>query len=175
MIHNYKLYIFDLDGTIIDSEYSHYQAYNSQLTNKISFEEYENIFHDEKNKNKFITENNICKLKKESDFVDIYNNNAKFIEGFLTFFEELIEKGKDIIIVTNSSEKRINFILKKHPILNNVNKILTKNDMKKCKPNPECYINVINNTRYNINDIIIFEDSYTGYNRIYRCRKGFYM
>ena len=51
---NNKLYVFDLDGTIIDSEYSHYEAYNLQLTNKISFEEYENIFHDETNKNKFI-------------------------------------------------------------------------------------------------------------------------
>ena len=35
MIYQYKLYIFDLDGTIIDSEYSHYEAYNNQLLNKI--------------------------------------------------------------------------------------------------------------------------------------------
>jgi beta-phosphoglucomutase-like phosphatase (HAD superfamily) len=35
-IFNYKLYIFDLDGTIIDSEYSHYEAYNRQIINKFS-------------------------------------------------------------------------------------------------------------------------------------------
>ena len=44
MIFNYKLYLFDLDGTIIDSEYSHYLSYNEQLNQKISFNEYENIF-----------------------------------------------------------------------------------------------------------------------------------
>lgn len=42
-IYNYKLYVFDLDGTIIDSEYSHYLAYNFQLKQKISFIDYENI------------------------------------------------------------------------------------------------------------------------------------
>lgn len=182
MVLDYKLYIFDLDGTIIDSEYSHYAAYNLQLTNKISFEEYEMIFHDEKNKNKFITDNNVCKIKKELDFADIYKNNASFVEGFLAFFEVLLEKGKDIIIVTNSSEKRIKFILENHPILNNVTKIITKNDMKNCKPNPECYINVINNCKYNINDIIVFEDSYTGYKslehidveKVFMCKKTYY-
>jgi len=182
MIFDYNLYIFDLDGTIIDSEYSHYEAYNLQLTTKLTFEEYEMIFHDDKRKDKFITENNICKIKKESDFVIIYKNNAKLIEGFFVFFEELLENGKDIIIVTNSSEKRMSFILENHPFLNNVNKIITKNSMTKCKPNPECYINAINNSKYNINDIIIFEDSYTGYKslehidveKVFICKNMYY-
>ena len=42
MIYDYKLYIFDLDGTIIDSEFSHYEAYNLQLTNSI-MEDYDFI------------------------------------------------------------------------------------------------------------------------------------
>ena len=116
MIYNYKLYIFDLDGTIIDSEYSHYEAYNLQLINKISFGEYENIFHDECKKKNFLIENNICKIKKESDFINIYNNNAKLIDGFEIFFNELIERGKDIIIITNSSIERMTYILSKHTL-----------------------------------------------------------
>ena len=31
----YEIFIFDLDGTIIDSEKQHYQAYNLQLKNKL--------------------------------------------------------------------------------------------------------------------------------------------
>ena len=71
MIYQYKLYIFDLDGTIIDSEYSHYEAYNNQLLNKISYSEYQDIFHDENKKKQFLIENNICKIKKEEEFREI--------------------------------------------------------------------------------------------------------
>ena len=182
MIFNYKLFIFDLDGTIIDSEYSHYEAYNMQLTNKISFNEYENIFHDEEKKKLFLSENNICKVTKEKDFIKIYNENAKLIDGFCVFFNELLERGKDIIIITNSSDERISYILSKHPILKNVNKIVSKTNMKNIKPDPECYINIINSCRYNINEIIIFEDSYTGYKaleyidieKVFICKSSYY-
>ena len=64
MIYDYKLYIFDLDGTIIDSEYSHYEAYNLQLINKISFSEYEKIFHDEHKKKSFLIKNKISTITK---------------------------------------------------------------------------------------------------------------
>jgi beta-phosphoglucomutase len=163
MIFNYKLYIFDLDGTIIDSEFSHFMAYNNQLINKITYNDYQKIFHNEEEKEKFIKYNNICKNKKELDFLDIYAINSKLIEGIELFLNKLFERGKDIIIVTNSSNERLSYILLKHPILKKVTKIITKNDMKKSKPNPECYINVINNSKYNIDEIIVFEDSYTGY------------
>lgn len=182
MIFDYKLYIFDLDGTIIDSEYSHYLSYNEQLNQKISFNEYENIFHNENKKKKFISDNSICKIKKENDFINIYSKNKKLIEGFEIFLNELIERGKDIIIVTNSSNSRVSYILSEHPILNNVKQIISKNEMKKVKPNPECYINVINNSKYKIDEIIIFEDSFTGYQalenieieKIFICTKKYY-
>jgi HAD superfamily hydrolase (TIGR01509 family) len=182
MIYDYKLYIFDLDGTIIDSEYSHYEAYNLQLINKISFSEYEKIFHDENKKKSFLIENNICKIKKEADFINIYNNKVKFIDGFEIFFNELIEKGKDIIIITNSSIERMKYILSKHLLLKKVTNIITKNDMKKIKPDPECYINIINKSKYNVNEMIVFEDSYTGYKslefidieKVFICNNNYY-
>jgi len=166
MIYNYKLYIFDLDGTIIDSEYSHYLAYNKQLGAKITFNVYEKIFHDEKQKNICINVNNICKTKKENDFMDIYKSNKKMISGFEDFFYELLEKGKEVIIVTNSTDERMKYILNEHPILNKAFKIITKNQMKYPKPNPECYIKIINDSKFNMDEIIIFEDSYTGYEAI---------
>ena len=50
IINNYDVFIFDLDGTIIDSEFYHYQAYNNQLDQKLEFEEYCKIFHSKKKK-----------------------------------------------------------------------------------------------------------------------------
>ena len=69
-MYNYNLYIFDLDGTIIDSEESHYIAYNNQLKNKLSFEKYCYIFHNI-NKNKFCKKNNIYNKLKEINFKNI--------------------------------------------------------------------------------------------------------
>tara|TARA_B110000046_G_scaffold165860_1_gene182419 strand:- start:580 stop:756 length:177 start_codon:yes stop_codon:yes gene_type:complete len=58
-----------LDGTIIDSEYSHYLAYKNQFNN-LTFTQYEQIFHSML-KEQFLNVNNIDKNKKDEDFKNI--------------------------------------------------------------------------------------------------------
>ena len=174
---NFEIFIFDLDGTIIDSEKQHYQAYNLQLKKKLSFDEYCTIFHS-KDKSNFCKINNIDKSQKEKDFKKIYSENPKYIKGFENFFKELILQGKTICIVTKSSKDRCNFIKSLHPLLNNVDIWITSDDVKRGKPHPESYIKALNKF-INIHDlkkIIIFEDSYTGFlclEHIYNVNKIF--
>jgi len=163
-INDYDIYIFDLDGTIIDSEKIHYQSYNNQLNNSLSFKSYCDIFHTNK-KEEFIKENKIDIVKKEQDFKELYELNGKLIDGFEVFFKSLINSGKITCIVTNSNKKRCEFIKSLHPILNYIDLWITKDDIKYIKPNPEGYIKAIQYLTIDNNKlekIVIFEDSYIG-------------
>ena len=157
----YKCYIFDLDGTIIDSEKYHYEAYKKQCP-QLTFVEYQRIFHDEALKKIYIKENNINKALKEEDFKLLYKQNKKYIPGSIDYINNLILNNKDIVIVTNSSTERCNFIKKMHPELVNVKYWITKTIVKNKKPNPEGFIKAMNLFSYNIDEYVIFEDSYTG-------------
>ena len=162
-INNYDIFIFDLDGTIIDSEIIHYEAYNNQLNNKLSYKSYCDIFHTDK-KEDFLKENNIDIIKKEKDFKELYKLNPKLIDGFENFFNLLINNGKITCIVTNSNKERCEFIKTLHPILNYIDLWITKDDVIKIKPNPEGYIKAIQKLGNDneLEKIIIFEDSYMG-------------
>lgn len=162
-INNYDIFIFDLDGTIIDSEIKHYEAYNNQLNNKLSYKSYCDIFHTDK-KEDFLKENNIDIIKKEKDFKELYKLNPKLIDGFENFFNSLINNGKITCIVTNSNKERCEFIKTLHPILNYIDLWITKDDVIKIKPNPEGYIKAIQKLGNDneLEKIIIFEDSYMG-------------
>ena len=65
-IDKYKIFIFDLDGTIIDSEHIHHKSYNLQLKDKITFETYCDIFHSI-NKDIFCNLHKIDYIKKEKE------------------------------------------------------------------------------------------------------------
>ena len=84
-IFSFELYIFDLDGTILNTEYYHYAAYKKQAPT-LTYTQYQEIFHDSIQKQLFILKNKICKKKKEKDFKELYKNNFSYVEGFLTFF-----------------------------------------------------------------------------------------
>lgn len=160
----FKIYIFDLDGTIIDSEKQHCEAYNLQLKKKLSFSEYCRIFHSEQKYN-FCKNNNIDKNQKEEDFKKIYSQNPKYIDGFENFFKELILNGKTTCIVTKSSKDRCEFIKKLHPLLDNIDFWLTGDDVCRNKPDPESYVKALNKFGHftELDKVIIFEDSYTGF------------
>jgi len=161
----FKCYIFDLDGTIIDSESCHYQAYKNQCPD-LTYIEYQRIFHNEDLKKTYTKDNNIDTVKKEEDFKTLYKLNKKYIPGAIEYINSLILDNKDIVIVTNSSRERCDFIKKMHPELVNIQYWITKSDVKHKKPNPEGYIKAMNMFSHNIYEYIIFEDSYTGFETI---------
>ena len=178
-IYEYELYIFDLDGTIIDSEYSHYLAYKNQMNN-LTFTQYEEIFHST-SKEQFLNVNNINKNKKDEDFKNIYIKNKKYLDGFENFLNNLITKSKKICVVTNSSKERCEFIKQCHPKLNIIPIWITKDDVKYPKPNSDCYLKVLQKFDISAKDTVIFEDSYIGYlglanlniNKVFICKNNY--
>ena len=182
---NYDLFIFDFDGTIMDTEYYHCLAWNILLSTVyhisdlelFTFEEYCRFSHslDNTDMHKLlyykynITDSyeEIHKLKNaEYNRLIQTSGEIRYIPGFLDMLDFLLKEQKKFIIVTNTSQKNIEVFLNKHPELTNADKIYTKEDFLFKKPNPDCYLKICND--YPNCRKIGFEDSYKGFHTLYQ-------
>ena len=183
---NYDLFVFDFDGTLIDTEKYHCKAWSdaiSEYKNKTPFSytsfdlkmsEYQKYFHtlnsnDIKLTLKLIYEiedyDEIYKIKQKYYEKFIVEKKFNFINGAEQFLNFLIKNNKKFIIVSNTSQKNLEEFKKKFPILNNVHKIYTKEYFLNRKPNPECYLIL---HEYKNSKIIGFEDSLVGIHALYQ-------
>jgi len=170
----YDLFIFDFDGTLMDTEKYHCKAWNLVLseyksTFHINMLYYFKYFHSlDKNLSK-----NFLKITYNiTDFEKAYNEkqnkykelidtqNIEFIPGAENFLEFILSNNKKFVIVSNTSNKFIDIYKKKYPILEKATKIYTKENFLNKKPNPECYLRVIND--FKNCKMIGFEDSLVG-------------
>ncbi len=139
-IDDYDLFIFDFDGTIMNTEPYHYSTYLKAI------KEYNNEIN--------LTQNEYFKLVHDLD-------RTNFEKLFKNFKSEVIKKkNKKAKIITNSSILSINILKNIYPLLNQFDEIYTKEDFNNKKPNPECYLKIAEiykNTR-----MIGFEDSNPG-------------
>ena len=178
---DYELFIFDFDGTIMDTEHFHCKAWNkaiSEITNKsinLTISEFHKYFHQLNNKNiklllktLFDIENydNIYKLKQNYYQKFVEEEDFKLINGVDIFLNMLIDNNKKFVIVTNTSNKFIDIFKIKFPILTKSENIYTKESFINKKPNPECYLYILN--KYKDLKKIGFEDSLVGIHALYQ-------
>ena len=180
---DYDLFIFDFDGTIMDTEEYHCLAWCNALSTyknekvNIPLNDYFKNFHSlEPNHSK-----NYLKFMHNIDLNDydsIYSEKQKYYHDFINkgfidfvknaydFLEFLISYNKKFIIVSNTSNKFIETYSHQYPILNNAFKIYTKEYFINRKPNPECYLHIIN--EFKDEKKICFEDSLIGFEALYQ-------
>ena len=171
---SFDLFIFDFDGTLMDTEKYHCKAWNLILADyKSTFHMnmlyYFKYFHslDRKLSKDFlkitynITDYDKAYAANQVKYKEIIENqDIEFISGAENFLEYLIANNKKFVIVSNTSNKFIEIYKNKYTILNKASKIYTKEDFLNKKPNPECYLKIINDFK-NLK-IIGFEDSLLG-------------
>jgi len=188
----YDLFVFDFDGTIMDTEKTHCKSWNNVLSKNIdnnvlsknidnniciNISDYQKYFHSLiKNYSKnylninynidYEQYDNLYKLKQKMYEELIKIEDIKLIDGIEYFLNYLINNNKKFIIVSNTSKKFIDFYKVKYPILNNAFKIYTKELFVNKKPNPECYLHIVN--EFKDHKIIGFEDSLTGISSLYQ-------
>ena len=180
---DYDLFVFDFDGTIMDTEKYHCKSWNIVLSEYLNYDininlnDYQKIFHSlEKNYSKYYL--NILYNIDFKKYDEIYNNkqkiyktliqteNIELINGIENFLNFLKDNNKKCIIVTNTSINNIDIFLEKYPIMNIFEKIYTKEMFNNKKPNSECYLKVVND--YKNCKIIGFEDSLPGIESLYK-------
>ena len=142
---DYDTYIFDFDGVIVDSEKYHWLSYDAD----VSFEEYCKINHS-------LTgpyfRDTMDSVKKDVTYKS-YIKEIPLKEGFERFYNRLVELGKNVYIVTNSSQEIFEIFVEKFPFLKDITVITG------CKkPDPSGYRAVPQ-----VGKTVAFEDSYRGF------------
>jgi HAD superfamily hydrolase (TIGR01509 family) len=169
----YDLFLFDLDGTLINTEFLHLKAYNEafafyKIPIDLNFNEYCKYAHqDDKELSKFVSSETQIPwekiyLKKKDIFLDLIETNLEFNEGAEFLLETLFKEEKETCIVTHSDKDVLNKVLQKLPLIGKMRHFITKDNYTKRKPHPECYIKALQ-LFPECKNPIGFEDSLKGF------------
>jgi beta-phosphoglucomutase-like phosphatase (HAD superfamily) len=147
-----KALIFDLDGVIVDSESLHktvWQKYLIKIGYDFSIKEVvkftrgrtaedalKNIFG-----NKYSDEQ-IKKWSKEKRdlFYKEYKKGIKKVAGIQSFLEKIKQAGYKTAIASSGSKRRISYTLNKFGFKKYFDVVVTAENVRKSKPDPEIYL-----------------------------------
>lgn len=164
-----KLALFDLDGTLFNTNDVNYWAYYTALSERgyeIDYQYYCDYCNG-RHYTVFLPE-----IINDDEIIEYVHNRKK--ELYHSFLDKvvvnehlfnIIKKIKDdyyIAIVTTASKKNTYEILNYFDKLELFDLILTSDDIKKSKPDPEGFLKAINHFGVDKKDTLIFEDSSVG-------------
>lgn len=179
-IHNYQLFLFDLDGLLVNTEDIHYQAYIRMCAKRgfalnLDFYSYCQVAHHIANGMQSIIYSQLPLLlqqephwptlyqEKKQAFIDIIQEEGvDLMPGARALLEALQTANINRCVVTHSSKFITDVIRQHNDILNSIPHWLTREDYSQAKPNPECYQKAIAQLSNPDDKIIGFEDSPRG-------------
>ncbi len=169
---NIKAILFDMDGTLIDSEALHFhnlvdicKGYGYEFTAK----------DDDKflgTSMAYIFDNIRQNFTKPVSFEQFKQNNISLFEkhveqkhlfqGVVNILDYLYAKKIPLCVVTNGEEKAAEVALTKTKIWDYFDKVITATDVKNAKPHPEPYLQAAEFLKIDIKDCMVIEDSPAG-------------
>lgn len=165
-----KLLIFDMDGTLFDTSESNYQAYHdaaAELGYIIERDRFMELFTG-KNYKEFLPEFGIAEDKEQRIIHDHKKAHYKDHIGkikkndILFSVMDKLRPGRKFALATTASRKNTMDILEFFHVTDFFDYILTQEDVKRLKPDPECYIRVMEHMGISPKDSVVFEDSEVG-------------
>lgn len=166
-----KLIMVDLDGTLVDTTKVNYNAYKEAI-NQFGYEmdyEYYSKFCNGRHYKEFLPQvttddekvlREIHKIKK--DVYKKYLHMAILNTNLLEIIRLFHKNGSGTALVTTASKKNVNDILDNFNLHDDFDLIITNEDVKKLKPDPEGYILAMERLSVKAEECIIFEDSEVG-------------
>jgi HAD superfamily hydrolase (TIGR01509 family) len=176
-----KLFIFDLDGVLVDACNWHRDALNEALLETCSYsiteEEHLSTFNGIPTREKLciLTKRGIVEAKdhqkindlKQEKTIGIIKSSAKISLEKIKMIEEIKKRGNLVCCYTNSIRKTAMLMLHKTGIDTLFDYVLTNEDVKKTKPDPEGYIWLMREFDIKEEMCYIIEDSPKGLNAAY--------
>lgn len=162
----------DLDGTIIESENAHYNAY------KKTFEKHDQHFVDRPTWKNMITNSNVdiylrtifdedtFKIIKKEKQEFLKKETIQFTKNSELFIKFLLENNFNFCVVTNTNNETLQIFKEKLPLLDEIKQWIYREDYELPKPDGQCYESAKEKYYKNEKYIIGFEDSNVGYNSL---------
>jgi beta-phosphoglucomutase len=183
-IHDYQLFLFDLDGLLVNTEEIHFKAYQKMcevygFKLDWDFNRYCQAAHYHPEKIKDEIYNSLPSLKKqEPSWEVLYAIKKKAAADLLQEKPVEVMPGVEKLlkslhylqikscVVTHSHSDLVEIVKKQNPILNTIPHWVTREDYTHPKPHPECYSVAINRIAKPHDKIIGFEDTPRGLNAL---------
>ena len=159
-------FLIDLDGTLVDTEPLHHDAYHKVLGYDVDVKTIiETRGIDSYLKEKYDT-TDFNRIKKEKLEWMLKMNDVKFMKNADTFINTINELGINHCVVTNTNKVVVDHFREKLPLLNKLKNWITREDYDLPKPNSECFELAIKRYKGEEKYIIGFENSEVGYNSL---------
>lgn len=183
-IQNYQLFLFDLDGLLVNTEEIHYRAYCKMCSDRgyklpWSFHEYFRIAQlDAQAPERHIYATfpelhekepnwSVLYAEKKRAFLEILEKErAPLFPGVEEILRALESAQKKRCVVTHSAKELVTILRRQNPILNSIPHWFTRDDYNLPKPSPDGYLKAIATLAEPGDAIIGFEDSLRGMNAL---------
>lgn len=172
----YKAFLFDMDGTLINSEPLHFQSVTDTLSEYgkeyLTFEEHkktytgtglQHTFQKESEKHGLDVPIDIMKEKFHKHLEKLVDKSGlPVMDGVLGFLEAVKATGIKSAIVSGSTERLIKYSLGKSKIPDIFDAIIGIDRYGKPKPDPACYKMAAEILGVKPEECLVFEDALTG-------------
>jgi len=170
-----KALLFDLDGTLIDSERFHFDCWNEflqdygvQLEFKDWIANYAGIPLPKNAKtiiDKYKIDTDLSLFINQREQLTLYGFEHKDIELMphaLDFVRFFYEKGLTLAVVTASPRADVEAVFKRNGLAKYFTLFVTRTDVSKSKPDPESYNVCVDKLGFAKEECLVFEDTING-------------
>jgi beta-phosphoglucomutase-like phosphatase (HAD superfamily) len=138
----HKMFLmFDLDGTLVDSDRLHYESYKHALGSDLSWGVFEKHINtgsiDRMLEECGVSDLEHVKQRKKTHFLT--HSAIQFMPGAEELLEHCLQEKINFAIVTNTSAAIVEHFKSKLPLLQRVTQWVVREDYVAAKPSDECY------------------------------------